>query len=337
MTREKHDQFAKELLRTVLEPLGTTTAGIEIPGEPLEVDVAFEATHDLTPEERELYGLPGRLIAPVALFEPYRHSLEVEHVWNGAAKLSWTWLAARRKVESSRDLASIPLWIVSPSAPAALLADHGLKPAYEVHGQGLHADWWTQNSWPEGVYLLGSRLPLGVIVLNQLPEVRETLTLRLLARGKTLRRAIDEVRQLSPEDPLRTPVLHLLLKWRIIEVEVPALEPEEQEVSMYAQMTYQEWANAMRRQALEEGIEKGIEKGLEQGIEKGIEKGKLNALRQVLKRLWLRRFGPVPASVQDLLMATVNSQALEAAVDVLTEARTGTEAEADLLKQLQAP
>lgn len=88
---------------------------------------------------------------------------------------------------------------------------------------------------------------------------------------------------------------------------------------MFAQITYEEWAQTK----------------LEEGIEKGIEKGQLVALRDALKRFWVRRFGPVPSVIQERLAASTRHEALEAAVDVLADARTPSEAEAGLLKALE--
>lgn len=333
MPREKYDQFAKELLKTVLEPLGTATSGVEIPGEPLDVDVTFEASSDLMDSEREAYGLPGRLIAPVALFEPYRRALELEHLWNGTAKLSWSWLAARRKAENGRDMTPLPLWIITPSAPPELVADFGFSPAHQVLKQELNPDWWERRTWPAGVYSLGRRNPLGLVVLNELPEVRETLTLRLMAKGRTLKRAITEVRSLKPNDPLRTPVLHLLTKWRIIDVKAPEIEPEEREVVMYAQLTYQQWCEIQKA----EGRNEGRTEGRNEGRAEGRNEAHLETLRDVLQRFWVRRFGPLPAGLQARLATSTYTVGLENGVDILAEAHTSAEAEARLMKALEAP
>ena len=53
-------------------------------------------------------------------------------------------------------------------------------------------------SWPRGFYELGSALPLVVVVLSELPETRDTLALRLMGAGLTLRRAISDLQQTPP-------------------------------------------------------------------------------------------------------------------------------------------
>jgi len=60
-------------------------------------------------------------------------------------------------------------------------------------------------------------------------------------------------------------------------------------------------------------------------------------LREALKRFWLRRFGPVPAAVQERLASSESASALEAAVDALAVAGSGSEAETALLQALQNP
>ncbi|MDJ1174836.1 hypothetical protein [Roseofilum capinflatum] len=43
MTRQPHDQFAKQYLKELLEPLGTVEISREIPGETLQIDLIFNS------------------------------------------------------------------------------------------------------------------------------------------------------------------------------------------------------------------------------------------------------------------------------------------------------
>ena len=330
MTREKHDQFAKDLFRAVLEPIGDVTAGKEVMSEPLKIDVTFQASSPLNERDLDAFGLPGRLISTTAYFEPYRHSLELDHIWNGTAKLSASWLAARRKVESTAEVHEGALWIVTPSAPKDLLSGSGLHPLWMNDGR----TWWTDRTWPTGLYQVGKYLPLGVVVVDELPEERQTLTLRLLGRGRTLKRALSELKNLAPGDPLRTPVLHLLEKWHIIGIPSVELDPHELEVAMHAKMTYAEWSEERRLEGLEEGLRRGREEGMEQGrqeglergIERGIERGRLAASKEALLRFWPRLYGDMPETLRTEIEASSDAHLLDAAMNVLAQAPTSEEA-----------
>ena len=68
----------------------------------------------------------------------------------------------------------------------------------------------------------------------------------------------------------------------------------------------EEW----EKQFLSKGLRKGLKEGIEKGMEKGIEKGKQLGEASMLCRLLERRYGPLPAWVDDKL-STANSDTLE--------------------------
>jgi hypothetical protein len=321
MTRERHDQFAKDLFAAVLEPLGNIVAGQELLAEPLKVDISFEATGPLDPEVLEQHGLPGRLVAGRAYFEPYRHSLEAEHLWNAAAKLSMSWLAARRKVEKASAVLEGALWVVTPSAPEKLVREAGLKSLWENDGR----DWWALKKWPTGVYQQSKLLPLGLVVLDELPEDRQTLTLRLMGRGRTLKRAVAELKGLAEDDPLRTPVLNLLEKWRIIQAPVSELDPQEQEVVMNVMKTYQQWSEERRQ----EGRQEGRLEGMQQGNQR-----RRAAASTALQRFWPRLYGPLPEPLKVAIESCADADQLEAAMNALATASSEEQAQRELVELL---
>ena len=333
MTRERQDQFAKDLLAAVLEPLGNVIAGKELLAEPLKVDISFEATAALEPELLEQYGLPGRLVAGRAYFEPYRHSLEADHLWNAAAKLSMSWLAARRKVEKASAVLEGHMWVVTPSAPENLVKEAGLKPLWENDGR----DWWALKTWPKGVYQQSKLLPLGLVVLDELPEDRQTLTLRLMGRGRTLKRAVAELKGLAENDPLRTPVLNLLEKWRIIQTPVLELDPQEQEVVMNAMKTYQQWSEERRQEGRLEGMQQGMQQGRLEGMQQGMQQGNQRrraAASTALQRFWPRLYGPLPESLKVAIESCADADQLEAAMNALATAPSEEQAQRELLELL---
>jgi len=302
MTRIKHDQFTKDLLKTVLEPLGAVETSHEVPGESRLIDVHF-VSRPVAPAELEPYGLLGRLPAGECLLEPYRTALEDFDLVNCMSKLSWAhleqWRKAEREGKQLRREARARMWLLTPSATDGRLADHGLEAAHRVCGQRWSRGWFARGTWPKGVYLLGRAWAFGVVVIDRLPVQPETLLLRLMGRGAVQRQAIDEVRGLPPESVLVQNVMNLLFRWRILLKERPVQTDEERELAMNLEHAYDEW----RANTLEEGIEKG----------------ELRVARSIVARIWRRRFGEPPAWVREQLDAMTSAEVLESLAEELVQ------------------
>jgi len=314
MTRFRHDQSAKELLKSMLEPLGSVSSQHEVPAEALYIDVVFEGPNPtLEPADFARLGLLGRLVQQPCLFEPYRSTLQDAHLVNGMAKLCWSRLEHQRRQSKikgkERDSPTPQLWILCPDATEARLGAHALQAAGSLE-PALADGRRAVGRWPTGVYTVGTGWGFGVIVLSELPPVRETLLLRLLGKGATQRLAIEQLRELPEDDPLRKPVLHLLLKWRIIVQERPPETEEDQEVSMLIDHTYDEWITKTRNE----------------GRQEGRQEGRLEGLLSAMRRTWLRRFGEIPAPVVAYLEGLDSSEALESALDQVLSAKDGREA-----------
>ncbi|MFN5968657.1 MAG: hypothetical protein ACK48H_01490, partial [Microcystis sp.] len=72
MTRQIHDQFAKEYLEELLAPLGNIKKSKKVKSEVQEIDVWFEPAS--SPSRTELtLGLLGKMAATSCLFEPFRN------------------------------------------------------------------------------------------------------------------------------------------------------------------------------------------------------------------------------------------------------------------------
>lgn len=78
-------------------------------------------------------------------------------------------------------------------------------------------------------------------------------------------------------------------------------------------------------QGLQEGIgiEKGLKQGLEQGLERGLEQGREQGLQQgerlTLKRLLVKRFGPLPQPIEQRVANATRAE-LEGWLDQVLEA-----------------
>jgi predicted transposase/invertase (TIGR01784 family) len=169
---------------------------------------------------------------------------------------------AKRENQPYNDDNSPYLWILSPSASAALVESFGAK---------LSLD------WPEGVYFLPLSYRTAIIAINQLPVTPETLWLRLLGRGKTQDQAVREVLELPQGDAFRQNILELLISWRVSMEITNTLETEDREVFMTLSQTYLEWKEATKRE--------GLEQGRQQGKQEGKQEGKLEAKIESIPRL----------------------------------------------------
>jgi hypothetical protein len=168
------------------------------------------------------------------------------------------------------------LWILSAGRPRVALQAYGAAP---------------MTGWPEGFWQAAMDERLCCVVLSELPETEDTLSLRLLQRGPGLARALRELDALPEKHPLRVRAWPVLVARR-----APIMQHLKKVGAMSAYQEAQEilhrWEQRAHRQGLREGIRQGMERGMERGIEQGMERG----TRALLERLVRRRFGRLPRS-----------------------------------------
>jgi hypothetical protein len=194
------------------------------------------------------------------------------------------------------------LWILTPTASQRIIT--------AFSGQ-LNPD------WGEGIYFLPPALNTSLIVLHQLPETPETLWLRLLGRGGTRTRAIDELEALSPHHPFKSASLKLLYNLSRNLQALPKRTQEERKFIMRLAPLYE--------QDREAAIQKGRIEGIQQGEAIGLQK---EASKLVLRQL-KRRFGELPPHITE----TIQKLSVEKLED-LGEALLDFETQADLINWL---
>jgi hypothetical protein len=312
MTQFPHDQFAKELLKELLSPLGQVETGFDVVSERREFDVWFVPTQENVQHSQRLGWLASLVAIPVAsslvvptAFEAFRNPIDDGEVYSCIGKLHNTYTRLERQVKrEGRTLApqEMPqLWMLTPTASAPLLSEFGFRQV---------------SKKMRGVYRMPKRNRTGVVVIHQLLEVEETLWLRILGRGRTQEKAIAQLAALPSGDLLRTNGLELVyslqeqLKARLEREQVP-LDREDKKLIMVVSTLFQERLEAARlegrlegveegiergrtegiERGIEQGIEQGIERGIEQGIEQGLEQGLHRGQRLILENLLRVRFG----------------------------------------------
>ncbi|MDB9411505.1 DUF4351 domain-containing protein, partial [Microcystis aeruginosa] len=178
------------------------------------------------------------------------------------------------------------LWILTPTASQRIIT------AFSALN---HPD------WGEGIYFLPPALTTAIIVLHQLPETPETLWLRLLGRGGTRSRAIDELEALSPNHPFKSASLKLLYNLSRNLQALPKRTQEERKFIMRLAPLY------------------------EQDREKAIQQGEAKVVLRQLKR----RFGELPPNITE----TIQKLSVEKLED-LAEALLDFNIQADLINWL---
>ncbi|MFM6325040.1 MAG: DUF4351 domain-containing protein, partial [Microcystis panniformis] len=111
----------------------------------------------------------------------------------------------------------------------------------------------------------------------QLPAIPETLWLRLLGRGGTRERAIDELERLSPNNPLKSASLNLLYNLSRNLEALSKKTQEDREFIMRLAPLYQQ----DREQAVQQGVQQ-------------------EALKLVIRQLQ-RRFGEIPQNLEETI------------------------------------
>jgi hypothetical protein len=293
----------KDYLETFLSSSGDVKTSLDVTAETQEIDVYFRPTSPEMPPE---LGLLGKLAQTPCLLEPYRNPVTIEGILACLSKLLTVREQLQREAHRHQQpllAENIPrLWILTPTASQRIIT--------AFSGQ-LNPD------WGEGIYFLPPALNTSLIVLHQLPETPETLWLRLLGRGGTRTRAIDELEALSPHHPFKSASLKLLYNLSRNLQALPKRTQEERKFIMRLAPLYE--------QDREAAIQKGRIEGIQQGEAIGLQK---EASKLVLRQL-KRRFGELPPHITE----TIQKLSVEKLED-LGEALLDFETQADLINWL---
>jgi hypothetical protein len=198
MSQFPHDQFAKDLLKSLLSPFGKVETDRKISGEVREIDVCFFPHSEVS--NLPSLGLLSKLATTGAAFEPFRNPVSADEIRSCEAKLFDLHAELNRqskRQQRKQDDSLLPmLWILTPTLAAATLESFGA--ITDVSG------------WGNGVYFFPPGQKTGIVVIHQLPETPDTLWLRILGKHKVQQRAIEEINRLDANSPYRQNTLKLL-------------------------------------------------------------------------------------------------------------------------------
>jgi hypothetical protein len=204
MTRFRHDEFAKDLLRTILEPYGNVKIDRLVKSELRKIDVFFTPA-DLVPDDPTLQ-LLWKCAQYGASFEPFRSPVQEEEICSTMGKLFDVHALLTRKAKREKKppikVSERPqLWIITPTMSSEKLKTSNLT------SKG--------DDWCEGIYWMNDTVCTGFIVVHQLPKTPETVWFRTLGRGKVQQEAIDEIAALPKDSVYRQKVLELFVSLKV--------------------------------------------------------------------------------------------------------------------------
>ncbi len=242
---DRFDAMSKDALVAVLGDVGTVERGVDAGATSQRVDVLFrpDEEHRKARSER---GLLGALVDRVACdLEPYRNTPQVRVVREALRRL-WT-LHHLRELDLRRTQpdAELPMWravVLSPGRPDGALRVFAAKRA---------------RAMPAGVYATPTEMGLWVVVLSELPETRDTLRLRVLAKGAVQLRAIRELLAL-PADAWERRLIDILLRWRHEISLQDTLTPDDEDFMATTHESFEEFKFKLRVEALSQGLAQGL-------------------------------------------------------------------------------
>ncbi|MBD2446382.1 hypothetical protein H6G76_04240 [Nostoc sp. FACHB-152] len=274
MTRFPYDQFAKDYLQELLQPLGTIETSRKVSAEIREIDVYFAPTSPSTSDKLEL-GLLGKIASAPALIEPFRNAATITEIRSCLNKLFDIFAQIKRqtKVDHNRVAESeLPrLWILSPTASESIL--EGFRTSQDL------------ENWEVGVHFFGEYFRTAIVAIHQLPRIEETLWLRLLGKGRVQQQAIDELEALPQDNPLRAKAIDLLLSLKTTLEVNQNIDQEDRDLIMRLSPIYE--------QKLAEAKQEGIQEGIQEGLQA--------ERRKVINNLLQFRFGTVDTELAGII------------------------------------
>ena len=150
-------------------------------------------------------------------------------------------------------------------------------------------------------------LKVGIVVIHQLPVNQETLWLRVLGKGGTQKRAVEELVSLPENTPGRDNLLEILANWRKNLELRDNLNNEEQEVIMNLSPAYLKQREEWKLEGKQEGRLEGRLEGSVEGqlsLISSLLQGRFGTLDSELSSL-VEQIGQLPISERTQLLLSL--------------------------------
>lgn len=235
----RFDQLGKQIGEEALAASGPTAVQEEIfPGAHYA-----DLRHDPDPDRddaRARLGLLGRVASTPCLIELFSEAPGPAEMRGCLLKHLAFWRKLTRDARAENKPPPEPfLWVVAVGRPITVLTDLGCEPA---------------SGWPAGVYVGPKLLRAGIVVASELPRERSTLLIRLMAGGRLLLPAVEELKALPGDAPENAVAVPVLLRLRhAIETE-PDRTSEEEAFVVSMQNIMEDLRREGRSAALQDAI-----------------------------------------------------------------------------------
>jgi hypothetical protein len=146
------------------------------------------------------------------LFEPFRNppsEIEIRSCLSKLCAIHGEILRKAKRTNRTIPEAELPvLWIFTPTFSARMIEGVvGMPPSFIPEG-GM------KEGLGKGVYFSPNVFKTGIVAIHQLPVNEDTLWLRVLGKGGTQKRAVEELVELPERNPFRENLLEILANWR---------------------------------------------------------------------------------------------------------------------------
>jgi hypothetical protein len=260
--RTPFDQFAKQMLRAALAPLGKVETEAEVQAESQRIDILFEPI-GLPDSTRLELGLLGKIAQKPCIIELYHRACNIGDLRSCIRKQ----LTLAHQLKKTVGLPH--LWVISAGRPQTVLKSF---------------PWLESADLGAGCCRLAGAFEVGLIVVSELPRNRDTLFLRLLGSGLTLNAALEDLRELPSESAEARCALPAIVQLRFaIQSMDPSERTDDEEMMMRGQAEFE----AFVKRTHDEGLAKGLSQGLSQGLTQGVAQG----LARVVARRISRKLG----------------------------------------------
>lgn len=259
------DQFFKGVMSWCIEPESEVELERVVHAPPQRIDLVYRCRSSVPVPD---LGLVGEMLAQgPGMMEYFAQGPSPEDVKACVRKrLAYEHeLALQAKGRGMPAPAEPWLWILCTRQPRKALRAYAAEPL---------------AGWPPGFWESRREPGMRFVVLPALPEIPETLLLRIFGRGATMIRAMDQLDELPIEHVLGNRLEFALVAFKHLIMQNSRGDMQMHELHEQMRQRYEEWER----------------RAIKKGEARGIRKGRKRALRDVLIGQLTQRFGSVPES-----------------------------------------
>lgn len=246
------DRFAKDVLDLLLSDYGRLESEVEAPALASQRADLFFVPDPAQEAARRSLGTLGRMTEVSCLLEPQREAPGPAEVGECLRKL----LNHRHARALGKRAAAERSWLLCGGRPDRALREMRFRPSF---------------GWPPGFHDLGEALPLIIVVLSELERTADTLALRLMGAGSTLRAALHDLGN-TPPGAVCDALVKLVIEQHIRRRAGDAVDPTPQDEEEREIMRHLPFVEELERRCREEGRNEGRDEGVLRTVTRAVER-----------------------------------------------------------------